>query len=162
MKALTLNQPWAMMVPLKAKQIETRSWSTRYRGRLAIHASKKLTLPELALCYQPPFRDVLTNSGIDIMGGELRPGNHKFPLGAVIATCELVDCIRTDQMRVGGLVAWNRDSSYWSLTNQEKAFGDYSPGRYAWLLDNVQMLPEPIPAKGALGLWEWKQDGDEK
>ena len=38
---------------------------------------------------------------------------------------------------------------------QEEAFGDYSAGRYAWILDHVQRLVEPIPAKGALGLWEW-------
>jgi hypothetical protein len=38
----------------------------------------------------------------------------------------------------------------------ELSFGDYTPGRYAWILENVQALPGPIPCKGALGLWEWK------
>jgi hypothetical protein len=32
MKALTLHQPWATLVALGAKQIETRSWPTRHRG----------------------------------------------------------------------------------------------------------------------------------
>ena len=40
MKALTLTQPWASLVAIGAKRIETRSWSTPYRGLLAIHAAK--------------------------------------------------------------------------------------------------------------------------
>src|SRR3954451_22243677 len=38
--ALTLTQPWATLVAIGAKQIETRSWGTSYRGWLAIHAAK--------------------------------------------------------------------------------------------------------------------------
>jgi len=37
----------------------------------------------------------------------------------------------------------------------ELSFGDYTPGRYAWILADVKLLPEPVPARGALGLWEW-------
>jgi hypothetical protein len=40
-KALTLHQPWASLVAAGVKMIETRSWSTRYRGPLAIHAGAK-------------------------------------------------------------------------------------------------------------------------
>ena len=40
MKALTLHQPWATLVAVGEKRIETRSWSTDYRGPLAIHAGK--------------------------------------------------------------------------------------------------------------------------
>jgi len=38
----------------------------------------------------------------------------------------------------------------------ERAFGDYSPGRWAWLLADVKPLTTPIPARGALGLWNWE------
>jgi len=44
------------------------------------------------------------------------------------------------------------------LDSNEYAFGDYTPGRYAWLLSDVQALPTPIPAKGQLGLWRWEGD----
>ena len=40
MKALTLTQPWATLIAVGAKRIETRSWGTSYRGRIAIHAAK--------------------------------------------------------------------------------------------------------------------------
>ena len=42
------------------------------------------------------------------------------------------------------------------LYQDELALGDYTPGRYAWKLANVQKLPEPIPAKGRQGLWNWE------
>lgn len=38
-KTLTLLQPWASLVACGAKKIETRSWATKYRGPLAIHAA---------------------------------------------------------------------------------------------------------------------------
>jgi hypothetical protein len=40
-----------------------------------------------------------------------------------------------------------------AISDQEWAFGDYSPGRFAWELRNVRRLPEPILARGALSLW---------
>ena len=39
MKALTILQPWASLIACGAKMIETRSWSTAYRGEIAIHAA---------------------------------------------------------------------------------------------------------------------------
>ena len=41
-------------------------------------------------------------------------------------------------------------------TAQEMALGDWTPGRYAWELRNIKLLPEPIPAKGQQGLWNWE------
>ena len=41
MKALTLHQPRASLVALGVKTIETRGWSTTYRGPLLIHAGKR-------------------------------------------------------------------------------------------------------------------------
>ena len=38
---------------------------------------------------------------------------------------------------------------------KEKAFGDYSPGRYGWLLSDPVQFAEPIPAKGKLGIWNY-------
>jgi hypothetical protein len=38
----------------------------------------------------------------------------------------------------------------------KKPFGDFSRGRYGWLLDEIREMYLPIEAKGALGLWEWE------
>ncbi len=41
MKAISIWQPWASLIAIGAKQIETRSWATGYRGLLVIHAAKR-------------------------------------------------------------------------------------------------------------------------
>lgn len=154
MKAITLTQPWAQLVALGAKCIETRSWSTRYRGPLAIHAAAGLGpiggLQGLYdLCRSEPFRSVLLGAGI--------LGTPALPRGAIVATCELVEVYQIPEHQP--LIGFYGDDSsrHWDLTDQELAFGDYSPSRYAWLLADVEPLAEPIPARGALGLWNWSE-----
>ncbi len=40
MKAIGLEQPFASLVGIGAKTIETRPWSTDYRGPLAVHSAE--------------------------------------------------------------------------------------------------------------------------
>ena len=154
MKALTLSQPWATLVAIGAKHIETRSWYTRYRGPLAIHVAKGFSKEAQYLCFGEPFRKLLIDKYSFFRANEIYFGKHTMPLGCVIATCELVECFAIQRFQSG--FRWG-DGYEWIITHDERAFGDYAPGRYAWLLDNVKILPEPIPAKGRLGLWEWQE-----
>ena len=39
-RALSLKQPWAALLVAGLKTIEIRRWSTRYRGRVLIHAAR--------------------------------------------------------------------------------------------------------------------------
>lgn len=149
MKTITLTQPWATLVTLGAKHIETRSWQTHYRGPLAIHAAKGATPAVIRLAFVEPFKSVLNAAGYKLFS--------LLPRSALIATCQLVSVIPVYKITDRGFYAWTgpdgRDYRF-DLTEQERAFGDYSFGRYAWLLADVQELPTPVPARGALGLWE--------
>lgn len=164
MKVLTLTQPWATLVAIGAKQIETRSWATSYRGPLAIHAAKGLgpvggMRGLIDLCEREPFWGVLREA---LRVSVLRPGDaetiaNELPRGEIIAVCELALVVPTGLFEPEGRwMQFRGDGSrpVWRLTDQERAFGDYTPGRFAWLLADIRPLPEPIPAKGALGLWE--------
>ena len=154
MKALTLTQPWATLVAIGAKRIETRSWKTSYRGPLAIHAAKGF--PKTArqfttqpICYETIriFHHIEPRTPFSLMPG--------YPLGCVLATCELVKCLPTVYQPPRGPAVFEL---YPELdTARERAFGDYSPGRYAWIFEDVKQLPMPIPAKGALSLWEFDE-----
>ena len=39
---------------------------------------------------------------------------------------------------------------------QEFLCGEYSLGRYAWILEDVQPLDTPIPTKGHLNIWNYE------
>lgn len=81
MKAVSLWNPWAAAIAAGIKKIETRSWTTSYRGPLAIHAAKrKMTPDEWALCGRFPSL-----------------GNISDTYGCVVATCTLVDTLTPRQ-----------------------------------------------------------------
>ncbi len=168
MKAISLQQPWATLVAIEAKKIETRSWAAKYRGALAIHTSKDMRhmLFWKELPHQEPFRAALKKKGYfrqdayltTIAKGRIQ-GRHtnnpyNLPYGAVILTCNLVDCVKVEQ--TDGMMAWLEHG--YIADNYEYLFGDYTPGRYAWILEDVNPLPEPVPARGKLGLWEWEPE----
>jgi activating signal cointegrator 1 len=129
MKALSLTQPWATAMALGIKQWETRGWPTRYRGPIAIHAAKGFPR------YAREFAEVEHT-----LGRIPSP----LPFGAIVALGQLVECARAEDV-------------YTSVTALERLYGNYEAGRYAWRISGIVALPEPIPAKGALGLWEWRQ-----
>lgn len=151
MKAVSLTQPWATLVSIGAKRIETRSWSTSYRGKLAIQASKGFAREDVRLAnHREPFKTVLTEAGYPLFS--------TLPRGAIIAVCNLIEVVRipaqpqlsTLFVRVGSPLLLPPDPD-----SLERAFGDYAPGRYAWVLSDIHKLVMPIPVRGALSLWDW-------
>jgi activating signal cointegrator 1 len=141
-RAISLWQPWATLVAIGAKRIETRSWSTQYRGPLAIHATK--AFPPIAQQYveTEPFWSRLRAA---------RCHQYNLPRGVIVATCRLVDVVRIRATEPRAL----SDGQPVEISLEELAFGDYKPGRYAWILGDVVRLEEPIPVRGGVGLWEW-------
>lgn len=134
MKAISLWQPWATMMALGVKTIETRSWSTEHRGYLAIHATAKLPKEARDLCYESPFSDVLK-----LYYGHISP--DRLPVGKVLAVVNLTSI-------------WPVSSIYPGPLN--KAFGDFSPGRFAWFTENTVQLPWFVEATGGQRLWNWE------
>lgn len=131
MKALTLTQPWATLVATGKKRIETRSWRTGYRGPLAIHAAKGF--PAAARRFAEHEHTL----------GRLP---SPIPFGAVLCIVRLTDCQPAEE-------------AIFDISALERLYGDYTygAGRWAWFLDDVKVFATPIPARGALGLWNWKE-----
>ena len=75
---------------------------------------------------------------------EAAGGGGNLPRGAVIGTVEIVDCVPVEELVD-------------SLDNRERLLGDYSPGRFAWVLQNQVMFKTPIPACGKQGWWNWEE-----
>ncbi|WP_416242461.1 hypothetical protein [Anabaena cylindrica] len=126
-KALTLHQPWASLVG-KYKHYETRGKATNYRGKIAIHAAVK---QEDTYYWLGAFADLSP----DFLG-------ENVPFGSIVAIADLTDCIKMTEEFIS------------QQSETELRCGLWEVDRYAWKLENVQFLPEPIPARGMPGLWD--------
>ena len=152
MKALTLWQPWASLVALGHKRIETRCWSTKHRGDLAIHSAANLPPKWLgASRHQPEFRDALADifnarrDRDERVGFRVDDAVRALPRGYVLGIVRLDDIRETDGNHAPEMIG-----------RLEHLFGNYEPGRYAWYLTSLRMFNEPIPAKGNRKLWNWE------
>jgi activating signal cointegrator 1 len=151
-KALTLWQPWASLVAMGAKTVETRIWSTGHRGELAIHSAANLPPKWLGTSQQLiEFRDALAdvlNCRRDFderMGLHVDEAVHKLPRGQILCIVRVRDVIPTEALGPE------------DLPQTERLFGNYELGRYAWFLEMVRRFDEPIPAKGNRRLWNWNE-----
>lgn len=148
-KALSLINPWGYLVVLLEKRFETRSWAPKYRGPIAVHASYNFPKEAKQLCQMEPFKSTLQKHGIMLPGQLCR--------GAIIGTCKLTKIYRITQSELVEIHCKpGMEPEILPLpTGNELEFGDYTPGRFAWRLEDQKLLAKPIPAKGALNLWEW-------
>mgnify|MGYP002626039925 CR=1 FL=1 len=154
MKCISLWQPWASAVAIGSKRIETRSWSTKYRGPLLIHAAKR--------CHRGELRELeRINFWRGAMASLLGAAEHMhsdewLPFGALVAIADLVDCRPTSQFDPSELRAARRPS--WSTSNYydwcEADLGDFSAGRFGWVLENVRCISPSIPYRGFQQLFE--------
>lgn len=155
MKSLTIRQPWASLIAAGVKTIETRSRRTHYRGPLAIHAAKADTDATIVPGHPAmPAWDAL---------GECI-GAAAPPRGAVVAVADLVDCVPIvgvdwedcdlDCLVIEQERAWIDRMGVFDLTrvDDQLPYDDFTLGRWAWILDNVRPLAEPVPTKGHQGL----------
>lgn len=96
-----------------------------------------------------------------------------IPYGAVVATCQLVDCLpmvedlppkRSGPSRGGSsyatpwpiLFTWpGFGSAEGRYVGDRPKYGDFRPGRWAWMLDEIEAVVPPVPAVGRQRLWEW-------
>lgn len=128
MKVISLMEPWGSLIKEKKKYIETRSWKTNYRGELYIHtSSRKVSKKEQRI------QQLITL---------LEDSNFQY--GAIIAKCKLVDCIYMEN-------EWIQELKKQSPI--EYLCGEYQVGRYAWILEEIESLKDPIWVKGHLGIW---------
>ena len=125
MKVLTIKQPWATLIIQGDKRFEFRSWQTKYRGELLIHAGKGVDKEAVKRLekYLP----------------------KKLPFGKILGKVTLVDCIKMSSEFKEKLLNENSDI-YTKSSFQEN---------YGWQLENIEVFDELIEAKGHLSLWEF-------
>lgn len=149
MKCISILQPWASLVVTKDpatgkayKQIETRSWNTKFRGPLLIHASAKKPPKNKPEWWYDLFDTIdKTRKGY--------PGYGWLPYGRIIGMVNVVDTFEIIPANPLNLFFESNEKEW----DQELSFGDYSAGRYGWLLSDPILFKTPIPCKGSLSIW---------
>lgn len=136
MRGLTVRQPWAWAIVFGGKLVENRTWTTGYRGPLAIHAAvpasrRGLRSPLVARALRTWHR----------RGGEEDPFRHR---GAIIGIAELQDCHYAEPGCCDS--PW---AEYEVYSEDERR-----PGRVThWVLVNPRPVEPPIPVRGRLQVW---------
>lgn len=128
MKVISIREPYASLIKLGIKTIETRSWKTNYRGEIYIHAC-------------------VTKSKIKDEIKHLVPSELTY--GYILCKANLKDCIYMDEQYIASV----KDDNY-----NNYLCGHYEVGRYAWVLDNIEVLAHPIFVKGQLGIWNYNRE----
>ena len=146
-KAITLHQPYASLIAMGLKQFETRSWATGPLQPLVIHAAKRPMRDEDWLVWLKAHK--LADPLIEDCG----LNSYDLPLGKAVAVCRLWKCRRMTMNIVEGRQPENINIDH--VDDLEQAVGLWQPGRYAWQLRDVVAMPEPIPAQGKQGLWNF-------
>lgn len=146
MKCLTICQPYAHLIMLpddddRAKRVENRRWSTDYRGPLLIHAGKSRNWLEL-----------------DDTGK--RDEEYDIPLsdmtfGAIVGVAQLVGVFQFEKdwsevynREVLMIPDWASRKWPWLMCHQ------HVEGPFCWVLRECRRFTEPIPYRGAQGLFD--------
>ena len=155
MYAITLHQPGASLITLGVKTVETRAWpaAARLVGQtVAIHAGKR----------------VVRKSGVTVeneMWAHLGEDWHRaIPAGVVLVTAALVGMARVERVDPHADLAVHDLSTEVGCAvglgqTRIDPWGDFSPGRWLWLLADVEALANPAPAIGHQSFWHWNPHG---
>lgn len=126
MKVITIKQPFATLISEGLKEYEFRTWRTRYRGDILIHAGK----------------------GIDKKAmKKFEHLNLEYPIGCIIAKATLTDCITIDE-EARGMLKEKQSIVYSNIINHPEWEG------YGFKLENIEKI-KPIPINGKLSLWDY-------
>lgn len=133
MKVITIKQPFASLIAEGIKEYEFRTWKTKYRGEILIHAGK----------------------GIDKKAMEkFKYLNLEYPTGQIIAKATITDCIKVDD-NLRDILSKKDPIVYKGVINKTAKDWD----GYGFKLENVKKIT-PIPINGKLSLWDY--DGEIK
>lgn len=126
MKVLTIKQPFASLIAEGIKEYEFRTWKTKYRGELLIHAGKSIDKKAMK---------------------KYEKYNLEYPIGSIIAKVTVTDCIKIDDNTKKILKEKN-------IFVYENAIKNEDGKLYGFKLENVEKI-NPIKVNGKLGLWDY-------
>lgn len=147
-KAISIKQPWAYLICAGIKDVENRTWATKYRGRVYIHASSQIAKHEFTW---EQSSELAKHEELDIV------------CSAIIGHVDIVDCVVNNQS------IWAEKSNFLSRTFVDPEIHNLSEwitddnnnivhkkdAIYNWVLANPVLFDKPIlNVKGKLSFWD--------
>lgn len=83
-RALSIMQPWAALIVSGIKPVENRTWTTRYRGPILIHAGLKLDREAM---------DDLARGIHPVTGEKWNAPTLALQFGGIVGEAEIIDCV---------------------------------------------------------------------
>lgn len=128
MKVITIKQPFATLIAEGLKEYEFRTWKTKYRGELLIHAGK----------------------GVDKKAmKKFEYLNLEYPSGCIIAKVTITDCIKIDDI-ARKMLREKNSLVYDNVVKHTEWNG------YGFKLENIEKV-QPIFINGKLSLWDYNE-----
>lgn len=125
-KVITIKQPWASLIAEGYKEFEFRTWKTKYRGEILIHAGKGIDKEAMMR-----FKHL----------------NLDYPIGKIIARAKITDCVYVDNDFIDKM--YNKDP----LVYRGIKYNDNWNG-YGFKIEDVVKI-NPIDVNGKLSLWDY-------
>lgn len=126
MKVITIKEPWATLIKEGYKEYEFRTWKTKYRGEILIHAGK----------------------GVDKEAMErFKHLNLNYSSGKIIAKATITDCVLVDDEFRTKMI--KKDKLVYNNLTREM-----DKNLYGFKLENVEKI-NPIEVNGKLSLWNY-------
>jgi len=160
MKAITIKQPWASLIIEGIKDIENRTWATKYRGHILIHSSAKSDT-KMERLTSSQWKTIRLNGLHENRLNELN--------SAIIGSVEIVDCVvnhnsiwaeQTEGCCImnGNCVGCHVDSVFCLARTGRKNGSITEKFTYNWILANPVKFENPIlNVKGKLSLWNYEE-----
>jgi hypothetical protein len=140
MKAISIWNPFALLIVSGFKIFETRTWPAPRSvigQRIGIASTKSIRPEQRAHFADEEFVRNYERLGLPMDLSELP---HGFMLGtAVVDSVELM----TEELLA-------------EVSNEEQSYGWWQEGYYAWRMADPVMFETPIPVRGAQGLYDWE------
>ncbi len=136
--AISIRQPWAHAIVHMGKRVENRTWSTRYRGPIYIHAAKSMKRDEYD-SFVWWYNQVFSGSRYY----KEPPAIDSLPRGGIVAKAEIIDCIRSQYALPHGITREQGD----------RFIVPWWQGPYGIVLAKVEPV-EFIACNGKLSIYE--------
>lgn len=148
MKVISIWNPWATLIVHNHKSIETRSWlapKSLIGERIGIASTKAIRPDQRLEVGRQEFAKHYVDTGLTLDSSgfaDIGKMQNGYLLGSVLLhSCDVIT-----------------EEDLYDISEEEQAFGWYSPGRYAWRLRQPLILDPPVAVRGSQGIWEWSED----